>query len=127
MSHLVSSGPFPVTWLRGLVWVLCVAACIAAFSAIITHDFGDHYRSGEIGRMAPHHAVLAQSDDARGDKTRQTGRGQARNLLPTIAAARIKPVREFESAPRPSLCRRLLRLKLGLRSHADEDPSNFLT
>jgi hypothetical protein len=122
MSHLVSCGSFLLAWLRGLLYVLGVVACVVALSAITIHDFGDHYRSREIGRLAPHHGVLSQPGEARGDKARLIGRIQAKVFLPTATAAQINPFRKFEPVPRPSLCRLLLRLKLGLRSRSGEEP-----
>jgi hypothetical protein len=122
MSHLVSSGSFLLTWLRDLLCALGVLACIVALSAVTLHDFGDHYRPREIGRLAPHHVVLSQPDEVRGDKVRLISRIQAKVFLPTATAAQINPFRKFEPVPRPSLCRILLRLKLGLRSRSGEEP-----
>ena len=123
MSRLVSGGSFAITWLRALLCILGVAACVAALSAITLHDFGDHYRTGEIGRLASHHAVLAQPNDTRGDKARLTGRIQPRVFLLTTDTARVNHLERFEPAPQPSLCRLLLRLKLGSRSRSDDNPA----
>ncbi len=122
MSHLVSRGSFLLTWLRDLLYALGVVACVVALSAITIHDFGDHYRPREIGRLAPHHVVLSQSGEVRGDKARLISRIQAKVFLSTTTAAQINTLRKFEPVPRPSLCRLLLRLKLGLRSRSGEEP-----
>ncbi len=121
MSLFVSSGSFPIRWLRGLLSVLGVAACVAALSAITIHDFGDHYRPREIGRLIPHHVVLSQPSETGGNKARLIARIPVKVLLPTTTAVQVKPHRKFEPAPRPSLCRLLLRLKLGLHSRSDEE------
>jgi hypothetical protein len=119
---LVSRGSFLFAWLRGLLYALGVVACVVALTAITIHDLGDHYRPREIGRLAPHHAVLSQSGEAQGDKARLISHIQAKVFLPTDTAAQINPFRKFEPIPRPSLCRLLLRLKLGLRSRSGEEP-----
>jgi hypothetical protein len=118
---LVSRGSFLLAWLKGLLYALGVVACVVALSAITVHDFGDHYRPHEIGRLAPHHVVLLQPDEVQGDKARLISHIQAKVFLPTATAAQINPFRKFEPIPRPPLCRLLLRLKLGLRSRSGEE------
>ncbi len=123
MLNFLSGRSCPITSPRVLLCTFTVAACIAALSAVTIHDFGDHYRPGEIGRLAPHHAVLEQPPDATIDKGRPNSRIQAKLFLLTTAANRVRPLIRFEPTPLLSLYRRLLRLKLGLRSDSDGEPS----
>jgi hypothetical protein len=124
MSRLVSRGSSSIAFLRGIVCVLGVAACVVVSSAVIVHDVNNHYRSGEVSRLAPHRAVLAQSNDLQNDKARVTARIETKIPLPITI--RTNPIITIEPAPRPSLCRLLLRLRLGPRFRTNEDPSNLL-
>jgi hypothetical protein len=87
-------------------------------AAVKAHDSANHYRAGEVERVVAHRAVIEQPSDDRD----QEPSAKARLLVPVSTAVRVNLLRGFDPPPRLSLCRLLLRLKLGLRSGADENP-----
>jgi len=122
MSARPLKGSAPCRWLRGSVCTLSALALIVALSAITSHDFGDHYRPGEIGRLNIHYAVLAQPSASQSGKARAIGQIQPRAVLLRGDSAHFAQPPKLQQITQPSLCRLLLRLKLGPRS-ASEDPS----
>jgi hypothetical protein len=122
--YRLTSGCVQIKQLKAVLVLLSAATFLLALSALVGHSLAIHYRDGEIGRLTFHHALISKVNDRAKDDTRRAVRMPPSALL-VVATPSPLILGKFELWPPISLHRLLLRLRIGLRSHADDNPAIF--
>jgi hypothetical protein len=107
--------------LHATAWIIG-ASILLALPALGTHHYGTLYRTTEVRQSAARHTFLAQADTDSIDCAREQGTEPC-DAIPAAAPVDFPSESSgAEMAPRVSLTRFLMRLKLGASRSGDPAP-----
>lgn len=114
-------SPRKAAELMGLTASLISVLMLLAFPVQRTHRFTDHFRTSEVRRSIERHTFVAQPEADPAERVAHCAVLPA-FPVPVPTDGKVRPLAGFEYAPRVSLTRFLLRLKLGPSRASAQDP-----